>query len=424
MKIGEPIDGHLLYPVYAGNRLAIPIGSVLQGSVVGLQPDRSRRIHSRLRGDFTPFRIPVVRFNELVLPDGTSHPIVSGSTAQGAPILRLTTPAAKKKGSLISQQIDQGKQRLKDQVSVFTSPGKGDRLLQFAYSQLPYHPQRIQAGTAWTVELAQPLELSLAGPPPAPKPQTAANPSTAKKANVSSTVLHKRAQPENVAPAPKKAPPADPPPIQTGAWRLRAYLTQTISSATAKTGDTFQAVVAEPVFGAQHTLEVPEGSLLIGTVTQAKPARSFGRKGKLRFNFRELKLPDGFSQGMEGTLAAADSNKSADLQIDSEGGIQPKSQNRIVVPLILSILASRGLDNDGDQAVNGAVASNGLGIVGRVVGIAASSRNVAAGIGFYGAALSVYDRWIARGGDVIFVKDTRIEVSTTLNGNRTNLPSP
>ncbi len=424
MKIGEPIDGHLLYPVYAGNRLAIPMGSVLQGSVVRLQPDRSRRIRSRLRGDFTPFRIPVVRFNELILPDGTSHPIVSENTSQGAPILRLTAPAARKKGSLISQQISQGEQRLKDQVSVFTSPGRGDRLLQFAYSQLPYHPQRIQAGTAWTVELAQPLELLLAGPLLAPKPATAANPRPAKKAVVSSAVLHRRPQPESAAPAPKQAPPADPPPIPTGTWRLHAYLKQTISSATAKTGDTFQAVVAEPVFGARRTLEVPEGSLLIGTVTQAKPARSFGRKGKLRFSFKELKLPDGFSQGVEGTLAAADSNKSADLQIDSEGGVQPKSQNRVIVPLILSVLASRGLDNDGDQAANGAVASNGLGIVGRVIGITVSSRNVAAGIGFYGAALSVYDRWIARGGNVVFVKDTRIEVSTTLNAHRTNLPTP
>ena len=424
MKIGEPIEGHLLYPVYAANRLAIPMGSLLRGSVIGLEPDRSRRIHSKLRGDFTPFRIPVVRFNELILPDGTSQPIVSGSTAEGAPILRLTTPATKRNGSFISQQIAQAKQQLKDQVAVFTAPGRGDRLLQFAYSQLPYHPQRIETGTAWTVELAQPLELPLTGPPLAANPPIPANPAAAKKTNSSSTVLHKRSQPVQTAPAPAKAPPPDPAPSPTGAWRLRAYLKQTISSASAKTGDTFQAVVAEPVFGAQHALEVPEGALLIGTVTQAKAARSFGRKGKLRFSFKELKLPDGFSQGVEGTLAAADSDKSAALQIDSEGGIQPKSQNRVIVPLILTILAGRGLDQDGNQAVHGAVASNGLGIVGRVVGIVASSRNVAAGIGFYGVALSVYDRWIARGSNVVFVKDTRIEVATTVNGNRTNLPTP
>jgi hypothetical protein len=63
--------------------------------------------------------------------------------------------------------------------------------------------------------------------------------------------------------------------------------------------------------------------------------------------------------------------------------------------------------------LNNGVASNGFGIVGRLVGILASSRNVAAGIGFYAAGLSVYDLWLTHGHDVSFVKNTRIEVSTT-----------
>ena len=71
MKTGEPLEGRLLYPVYVDNRIAIPAGTVLRGSVIQLDSDRSRRIHSRLRGDFTPFHIPVVRFDQLVLPDGT-----------------------------------------------------------------------------------------------------------------------------------------------------------------------------------------------------------------------------------------------------------------------------------------------------------------------------------------------------------------
>jgi hypothetical protein len=66
MKVGEPLECSLTYPVYAQNQLAIPAGSVIRGSVVALNSDRSRRIHARLRGDFTPFHIPVVRFSELV----------------------------------------------------------------------------------------------------------------------------------------------------------------------------------------------------------------------------------------------------------------------------------------------------------------------------------------------------------------------
>jgi hypothetical protein len=155
--------------------------------------------------------------------------------------------------------------------------------------------------------------------------------------------------------------------------------------------------------------------LLVGEITQAKPARSFGRQGKLRFHFKELRLPSGFSQPVEGSLSQVDSNKSANLQIDPEGGIRPQSQNRVIVPLILTLLAGRAFDNDENQTLNRAVASNGFGIVGRVAGIVASSRNVAAGIGIYGAALSFYDLWLARGHDVVFSKDTRVEITTTPN---------
>jgi hypothetical protein len=73
--------------------------------------------------------------------------------------------------------------------------------------------------------------------------------------------------------------------------------------------------------------------------------------------------------------------------------------------------------------VHSAVASNGFGIVGRVVGIVASSRNVAAGIGLYGAALAFYDLWLAHGHNVVFVKNTRIEVTTTPRQNQISAPT-
>jgi hypothetical protein len=387
MKVGESLEGRLLYPVYVDNRIAIAAGATLRGTVLQLDPDRGRRIHARLRGDFTPFHSPVVRFDQLVLPDGTLASVVSDSVKDGAPILRLSPAPGAKKGSLVSRQIAAEKQRIKDAVAQFTAPGKRDRLVQFIYTQLPYHPERIETGTAWVVDLSQPLNLRLADPQPAD---------------------HEKPPGESAATE----------------WRLSAYLQETISSAEKKPGDTFQAVVSEPVFNAEHEVVVPQGSVLVGEVTQAKHARSFGRQGKLRFRFRQLKLPTGFTQPVEGTLAGVDANKGANLQIDPEGGIAPKPQNRVLLPLVLTFLAGRGLDDDGNQVVNGAVASNGLGIVGRVVGIAASSRNVAAGIGFYGAALSFYDLCLARGHNVVFTKNTRIEVTTRPARSPMNTPSP
>ena len=401
MKTGEPLNGRLLYPIYVGNRIAVPAGTVLRGSVIQLNPDRSRRIHSRLRGDFTPLHIPVVRFDRLVLPDGTLQPITSGSATDGVPILRLSPPTDKKKGSFVARQIAEEKQRLKDAAAQFTKPGRGDRLVQFIYKQLPYHPERIETGTSWTVELAQPLDLKLKNSPSSEGNDPA--------------IQGKGEQ------AGKKEPDAIGP-DRGEEWQLRAYLQQTISSANEKPGDTFQAIVAEPIFNADHTLVVPEGSLLIGEITQSKPARSFGRQGKLRFHFRELKFPSGFSQPVEGTLAGIDSNKSSNLKIDSEGGIQPQAQNRVIVPLVLTLLAGRAFDDDGNQTVDSAVASNGFGIVGRVVGIVASSRDVAGAIGIYGAALSVYDLWLGRGHNVVFVKNTRVEITTTPSRNPLNAP--
>lgn len=403
MRTGEPLEGRLLYPVYVENRIAVPAGTVLRGSVIQLDSDRSRRIHSRLRGDFTPFHVPVVRFDQLVLPDGALQSIVSDSVNDGVPILRLSPPPGKPKGSFIRRQIAEEKQRVKDAVALFTKPGRGDRLVQFIYTQLPYHPERIETATSWTVELAQPLDLTVKNDP---------------REDAIDPVVHDESKQGVKAKLDATKPPSD----QNIEWRLRAYLQQTISSAHEKPGDTFQALIAEPVFDANHTLLVPQGSVLVGQITQAKAARSFGRQGKLRFRFRELKFPSGFSQPVEGTLAGADSNKSANLQMDSEGGIQPRSQNRVIAPLVLTLLAGRALDNDGSQVAQSAVASNGFGIVGRVIGMAASSRNVAAGIGIYGAALSFYDLWLARGHDVVFVKDTRIEITTTPTRSPINIP--
>jgi hypothetical protein len=399
MKKGEPLEGRLLYPVYVENRIAIAAGAVLRGKVIQLDSNRSRRIHSRLRGDFTPFHNPVVQFDQLVLPDGTTQQIMSDTAKDGVPVLRLSPPPGKTKGSFIRRQIAQEKQRLKDAAAQFTKPGRGDRLVQFIYTQLPYHPERIETATSWTVELAQPLDVKLEN-----SPATEAN----------DPVPHEeRKHDEGKQPAKEMPDTTTPSADRETEWRLRAYLQQTISSANIKRGDTFQARVAEPVFNANHVLAVPEGSLLVGEITQAKAARSFGRQGKLRFRFRELKFPSGFSQPVEGSLAGADSDKSANLEMDSEGGVQPRSQNRVIVPLVLTLLAGRALDDDGSQLGHSAVASNGFGIVGRVVGMAASSRNVAAGIGIYGAALSVYDLWLGRGHDVVFVKNTRIEITTT-----------
>lgn len=432
MRKGVLLNCKLLYSVYAENHKVIPKGSMVKGAVVALKADTRSRWHARLWGDFTPFHTPVVHFDEVVLPDGEAEQIVSDDAANGAPVLHLATPVKVTAHSLIARQIAQAKQQLKDTVRLVTAPGRMDRLTQFVYQQLPYHPERIDAGTMWTVTLAKPLMMTATLPGPAPVAK--AKPVVAKKHPHPIELLKRpdpapqtmagAVKPAVAGSAVKKPATTSTPEIGQKPLKLDAYLEQTISSSNEKAGNTFEAMVAKPVFNANHTIAIPEGAMLVGTITEAKPAKIFGRSGKLRFDFRELKMPgEASSQRVLGTLAGADTNGAQNLKIDVEGGVQSKPKNRVIVPLVLTFLAGRGLDGDGSVAGNAAVASNGFGIIGRVVGIAVGSRGLAAGIGFYAAGLSFATRWIERGQNVTFVKNTRIEVTTTSRPNLLPVPS-
>jgi hypothetical protein len=388
MRVGQPIRAELIYPVYADNQLVLPEKTILEGTVTALRPDHSHRVTSRLRGDFTPFTIPVVRFTGILLSDGTTLPITTATATDGAPIYRLVAPPPRK-GGFVHKQFDNGVQVLRDQLAFFTAPDKRDRFTQLLYTQLPYHPQRIQSGTAWTVETTTPLDV-----PPQP----------------------------DLTPAPA-AKPADP-----STWMVNAYLAEKLSSITSKPGQTIHAVVAEPIYNPDHTIAVPEGATLVGVVTQAKPSRRFGRAGVLHFDFRQLVLPSGKTQNVQTALTSADSSAGQNLAMDSEGQVKPKPQDKVLVPLLLIALAASPLHQDHDDGDLGlfrknAGASNSIGVVGFIVGTATGSANVAAGFGAYGAALSLYNRWIKRGSEVTFAKDTRIVVQTTARRSQVLKPS-
>ncbi len=380
MKAGEPLEGRLVYPLYIDGALAIPANTTVQGTVVALDPDSKTRWHGRLRGDLTPFHIPKVEFNQIALPSGPLGLKTTGAVT-GAPVLHLASPGATPKRSLVGKYWSMAKQRVHQQVAFFTDPGLGGRALQLLYQQLPYHPEHIPAHTAWTVELAGPLTL--------PPTDRAAAPQAP-------TII----------------------PGQPEVWSVNALLTGRVTSATAKPGDPVQALVVQPVYDKDRNLVVPQGSTLIGKVTTAKSARSLGRNGKLRFTFQQVNFPPGTGMSaegrpVEGALSGATPQSNTGLSLDAEGTITPKNPSSVIAPLLLTMLAGRALDNDGNLTAQTGVSSNGFGLIGRVTGIAAGSRNIAAGLGFYAAALSTYENFLRPGHDVDFPRDTRIEIETT-----------
>jgi hypothetical protein len=373
MRIGQPIRAELRYPVYIDESLVLPRGTIVTGTITAFRSDRAKRIRSAFNLDFTPFHIPIVQFTQVKLPSGQTIPIALTPATDGAPLIHLAASPAHKKRNIFHREFDSAVQFTRDSIVFFVGPGRGDRLLQLAYHQLPWHPQRIEKGTAWTAETSQSITL----------PQTST--------------------PE--APAPSNSP----------GWTIEATLNEPLSSATAKPGEPIHATVATPVYNPDHTLAIPQGATLVGNITQAKPSRQFGRSGALRFEFHQLILPSGQHQNITVNLAATDSSTTQTLAIDNEGNVKPAPQDKIIVPAILLAFAVAPLDpdpGDNDEFFKNAGASNSLGTAGFIAGIAANSANVSAGFGFYGAALSINDRWIRHGAEVVFPRDSRIVLQT------------
>jgi hypothetical protein len=251
-------------------------------------------------------------------------------------------------------------------------PDKGERLQRFAYDQLPYHPEKLYKGVAYAFEFAKPVEFPI---------QT------------------------DVVVAPAQS-------LKAGATaNLRAYLKTPISSRDTAFGTQIEAVVAEPYFDISRDLTIPQGSTLLGTVTQAKPARWFGRSGKLRFAFKQVRLSEGEAQAIQGTPTAVGAEKTQKLTMDAEGGVKAEPKDRFIRPLVLAYMANYATEGDGGNSLGGdAVASNSFGLVGRIAGIAVGSANVALGIGYYAVATSSYDSFIAKGPDVLFPRNTHLEI--------------
>lgn len=391
LHVGQRLQAHLLYDVWQTETKVLPAGTAVEGKVIALVPDRPHRLQSRLRADFTPFSRPEVRFDTIVLPDGTRLPVSTSRAAEGAPVVRLTPPPPAT-GGYLKQGTRMVKQMARDRIAVVTGPDKKDRLVQYLYTQLPYHPQRIDPKTAWTVETTAALTVPLAAP-----------------AVAAATTHPKMPDEQSAAPL-----------------RLEANLKEALSSKETHQGQAIRAIVAQPAYNADGSLAVPEGAVLEGAVTQVRPARRWGRAGALRFDFRQLQLPEATgTQAVRTSLAGVDAPGGSTLMLNSEGEVKPKPKDKVAVPLLLFALASRPLDRDGGDGGFGknAVASNSLGLIGFLVGTAGGWSNVAAGIGYYGTALSVWNRWIKRGEETTFLRDTRVIVETTARRSTPLRPS-
>jgi len=382
LHAGQPVTGVLTAPIFVRDRMVLPAGSTVHGTVVAYVPVAHLvREQALLNGDVTPLHNPVVNFTTVHLAaDNTDVLLDARALISDSHLVRFT---AAKKQSLVRQGISAAKTRIHDTYEAVFGPGRKDRAVRLLYSQLPYHPQRIWSGTQFVAELSAPLTLQLPTEPPGVDSENGS----------------------------------------LGGKIVDARLTETLTSATAKKGDAVVALVTVPVFDQDQKLILPEGAELDGLVSYSKPARSFGRNGQLRFAIRGVKPHQAATLRKEtvyGTLSGADGSASENLTVDSEGNVKANpDKNRFVAPLLLAVTAMAGADEDADKAGgagspspgNMVVASNGLGLVARIVAVTVSSRNVALGFGAYAFAKSIYFRFIIRGHEVTFSRDTQLEIT-------------
>jgi hypothetical protein len=388
-KVGEPVTGRLVQPVYVFDRLVIPIGTRAIGRISSIDPVPGRtRTLSALNADFTPPHKLCVAFDELILPDGR-HIVLHATVVPGSgQVIRLVTADEHKKNLVkdaATQQLDQARAQWNNAMKQIESSGRMHLVMRYAVAQLPVHPQYIDAGTVYSAEVSQPLEFG----------------SESVSANTLSAIG------------------TQPPP---GSLAHAVLLTPLNSATTPKSSDV-EAELSQPLLD-HGRLILPAGTHLRGSVLQAVPARHLHRNGQMRIAFREVVLPDGAVQTVDTRLQGIQSDSASNARLDSEGGAKSTaSKTRYIstgASVGLALIGSGGRKDVGDASPT-AGGATGFKLIGLIVGVAVRSHTYGIFMSAYGGGRSIYNNFLGMGRDIVFPKDTVMEIGF---GNRTSLPMP
>lgn len=186
-----------------------------------------------------------------------------------------------------------------------------------------------------------------------------------------------------------------------------------LSSATAHQGDAVEAIISRPLFE-DGRLILPQGSVLQGSVIQVHPARHPGRNGELRLVFHQLRLADGVQQKVEASLAGVEAAKADHMRLDSEGGAHAAASNArfltTTVAVGLGAFSMIGDSGGGDVGHSTAGGAGGYKVIGIAMGLTIRSQPLGMAMGAFGASRSIYANFVARGHDVVFPKNTAMEI--------------
>jgi hypothetical protein len=375
-RVGQPVRGTLVEPLYAYDRMVLPKGARVTGHVSSLDnPSKLMRLRAWSSADFSPKRHATIEF-DAASRDGDT--IALGARAQ---------QEAKRRAR---ESIASAKARAADALSTIKGPGKMERIKFLLLNQLPYHRQYLSRGTVYDARLQAPVTFG---------------------------AVHEAAvAPAATLPAPSSV--------------LRARLATTLDSSSTTRGTKVEAIVIQPVFSNDGELILPQGTRLTGEVTVARPARRFHRNGQLRFLFESLETPKHDTVPLLASLHSIDVSADDHIALDEEGGAAvPDSKTRFIAPS-LAVLALVGasdngehtLDADDEGFVPGATIVRGGSHVGSrslggffglgLIGTALARLSTPVGIAFaaVGVARTTYSNILGKGLEVRFVEDTPIEL--------------
>jgi hypothetical protein len=404
-RVGQPVHGKVVEPLYAFDKLVVPAGSEVNGRVVEIEGvSKMKRTIAAMNANFSPPHQVFVDFDELVLADGRHLPLTTIVSPGSAGVLQFVSANTKEHGGkvdeakgLASRKVNEVREGVKQQwesvKKQIDEPEKIHRLERFAVDQLPYHPQYIGRGTSFNADLQRSLDFGTESL----KPETLTAIGTPPP---SGSVVH-------------------------------ALLVTALNSASTKKGEPVEAVISQPLFASEH-LVLPQGSHLKGSVVQVRPARRFGRNGQLRIVFRQVAPPSGIQEKVEASLEGVEVAKGEHLSLDSEGGAQVTTpRTRYLTTAVAVALASSSMGDHHEEHIHGgadpgsgaANGASGFRLLGTIVGALAHSRVVTSGFGFYGAAMSVYSHFLARGRDVVYPKDMSMMIGLGTRDSGATPPS-
>jgi hypothetical protein len=387
-KLGEPVHGKIVEPVYAFDREVIPVGAEVIGKITGFKSGGTwKRVTSLLAADFTPVRTPLISFDTVVLDNGTRVPISATVEAGTDTLVRYN-------GGLKQAKDIKPTVELKNQTKalVSTTNAHGDDLLKgMLWNLAPYHPQSISTGVRYKVTLMEPLDFGTA--------------------ILGAGAFDKLG--------------SEPP----SGTKVFARLETALDSRTAAQGAIVKAVLTRPVFSRDRLLIFPVGSRLVGEVVQAHPAGAFHHGGELSFKFTRIEPPASILLGtappqkLDGSLSGVLINHDmAQLRINELGDIRvAESKTRFFAPALAMVGVAQGFNYGAEPLSNALLGASEENMLSRVLGTHSGFGlpagiagrmvpPVGIGLGLYGLGRAIFSNILSRGQEVRFPVSTPLEV--------------